>query len=323
MAVLILEEINNPTTDFYIIPFLNHKKLSYLKLRLDEIKKFQPNKNIIIFIVRYLTKDVIHWVERYRQLIEQTYYFMDDDLLDLKGLKELPLRYAWKIFNKTLRFKNWIIKNTKILVSNDYLKEKYQQYNPFVLPPYPAYLDFDKLSLNPVFTKPVCFYHATASHIKEFFWLKDLLESLQQEDLLFELVVDKKIANLYRGLKNVWLVNTMKWQEYLQFSALNYRHIGFALLFDSPFNKGRSYVKFFNIMRSGAVGIYSEHFPLVRLIKEFQAGVVLPMEVEVWKSAVLELASSSEKREKLFEGAKNLLFHLKEKTLEAYQKIPI
>jgi hypothetical protein len=248
---------------------------------------------------------------------------MDDDLFDLKGLKELPLRYAWKIFNKALRFKSWIIKYTQILVANSYLKEKYQQYNPFVLPPFPAYLDLDKLSLNPIFTKPVCFYHATASHKKEFFWLKDLLESLQQEDLLFELVVDKKIANLYRGLKNVWVVNTMKWQEYLQFSALKYRHIGLALLFDSPFNRGRSYVKFFNIIRSGAVGIYSEYFPLAKLIKEFQAGVVLPMEVEVWKSAILELAGSSERREKLFEGSKKLLLHLKEKTLEAYQKIPI
>jgi redox-sensitive bicupin YhaK (pirin superfamily) len=115
----------------------------------------------------------------------------------------------------------------------------------------------------------------------------------------------------------------MKWHEYLQFSALKYRHIGLALLFDSPFNKGRSYVKFFNIMRSGAVGIYSEHFPLAKRIKEFQAGVVLPMEVEVWKSAILELAGSSERREKLFEGSKKLIFHLKEKTLEAYQKIPV
>jgi len=305
------------------MPLFENKGLKFIRITHREIIDILLEEKTVIFIVRYLTDAVLKWIEKNRVKIEKIYYLMDDDLFDLKVLKELPLRYSWKIFNKTLRFKNWIIKNTQILVSNDYLKEKYQQYNPFILPPYPAFLDFDKLSLNPVITKPVCFYHATASHKKEFFWLKNLLESLQQEDLLFELVLDKKLANLYRGLKNVWVVNTLKWQEYLQFSSLNYRHIGFALLFDSPFNKGRSYVKFFNIMRSGAVGIYSEHFPLARLIKEFQAGVVLPMEVEVWKSAVLELASSSERREKLFEGAKKLLFHLKEKTLETYQKIPI
>jgi hypothetical protein len=305
------------------MPLLENKGLKFIRITHREIINILVEERTVIFIVRYLTDAVLKWIEKNRVKIEKIYYLMDDDLFDLKGLKELPLRYAWKIFNKALRFKSWIIKNTQILVSNSYLKEKYQQYNPFVLPPYPAYLDLDKLSLNPIFTKPVCFYHATTSHKKEFFWLKDLLESLQQEDLLFELVVDKKLANLYRGLKNVWVVNTLKWQEYLQFSSLNYRHIGFALLLDSPFNKGRSYVKFFNIMRSGAVGIYSEHFPLARLIKEFQAGVVLPMEVEVWKSAVLELAGSSERREKLFEGAKKLLLHLKEKTLEVYQKFPI
>jgi hypothetical protein len=305
------------------MPLLENKGLKFIRITHREIIDILLEEKTVIFIVRYLTDEVLKWIEKNRVKIEKIYYLMDDDLFDLKGLKEVPLRYAWKIFNKALRFKSWIIKNTQILVANSYLKEKYQQCNPFVLPPYPAYLDLDKLSLNPVITKPVCFYHATTSHKKEFFWLKDLLESLQQEDLLFELVVDKKIANLYDGLKNVWVVNTMKWQEYLQFSSLNYRHIGFALLFDSPFNKGRSYVKFFNIMRSGAVGIYSEHFPLARLIKEFQAGVVLPMEVEVWKSAIFELASSSERRKRLFEGAKKLLLHLKERTLEAYQKIPI
>jgi len=305
------------------MPLLENKGLKFIRITHREIIDILLEEKTVIFIVRYLTDEVLKWIEKNRVKIEKIYYLMDDDLFDLKGLKEVPLRYAWKIFNKALRFKSWIIKNTQILVANSYLKEKYQQCNPFVLPPYPAYIDLDKLSLNPVITKPVCFYHATASHKKEFFWLKDLLESLQQEDLLFELVVDKKIANLYHGLKNVWVVNTMKWQEYLQFSSLNYRHIGFAFLFDSPFNKGRSYVKFFNIMRSGAVGIYSEHFPLAKRIKEFQAGVVLPMEIEVWKSAILELASSSERREKLFEGAKKLLLHLKERTLEAYQKIPI
>jgi hypothetical protein len=305
------------------MPLLENKGLKFIRITHRELINILVEERTVIFIVRYLTDAVLKWIENNRVKIEKIYYFMDDDLFDLKGLKELLLRYAWKIFNKTLRFKNWIIKNTQILVSNEYLKEKYQQYNPLVLPPYPAYLDLDKLSLNPIFTKPVCFYHATASHKKEFFWLKDLLESLQQEDLLFELVVDKKIANLYNRFRNVWVVNTMKWHEYLQFSALKYRHIGLALLFDSPFNRGRSYVKFFNIIRSGAVGIYSEHFPLAKRIKEFQAGVVLPMEVEVWKSAVLELAGSSERREKLFKGAKKLLLHLKEKTLEAYQKIPV
>jgi len=323
MVYIIIEENKNPTTDYYVVPLLENKNLKFIRLNHKEVLNFLLEKKAKIFIVRYLTDEVLKWIEKNRVKIEKIYYLMDDDLFDLKGLKELPFKYAYKIFNKAWRFRSWIIKNTQIFISKEYLKEKYQRYNPLIIFPYPADLDLDKISLNPPLTRPLCFYHATASHTKEFLWLKDLLISLQSEDLLFELVVDRNVVKLYNGLEKVWLINTMKWQEYLEFSTLKYRHIGLALLFDSPFNRGRSYVKFFNIMRSGAVGVYSEYFPLAELIKEFQAGVVLPMEVEAWKSAILELATSSERREKLFEGARKLLLHLKEKALEAYQKIPM
>jgi len=319
--IYIIEENGNPSTDYYIKPFLEHKSLNFIQLNYQDAPKFSLEQKTKIFIVRYLTGKVIKWIEANRSNIEAIYYFMDDDLFDLKILKDLPAKYAFKIFKKAWKFKNWIINNAKIFVSNEYLAEKYQKLNPKILPAYPSYIDINNCSLNPVNKNPIVFYHATQSHVKEFFWLKDLLSEIQSEKLLFEIVIDNKTAKLYKEIKNLWIVNPMRWNEYIEFLSLKYRHIGLALLFDSPFNRARSYTKFYNIMKAGSVGIYSEFFPLAELVKKFSAGIVLPMEIKLWKKALLDLANSEEMRIELFEGAKRLLLYLKDEAIRQYDKI--
>jgi len=323
MKFIILEEEINPSTDYYIVPLLENKNLIFTRLNYQTLNDFKLEENAKVFLVRYLTNKVLKWLKKYKSKIDKIYYFMDDDLFDLKALKDLPLRYAFKIFHKAWKFKNWLTTNTQIFVSNDYLAEKYQKFNPIVLPPYPTHIEEKDLLLSPEAQRTLVFYHSTASHKIEFVWLRNLLSELQSEKLFFEIVVDQRTTKKYRGIRNLCLVNPMKWTEYLTFSSLKYRHIGLAPLFDNPFNRARSYVKFYNLMRSGAVGIYSEYFPLAKSIKEFQAGIVLPMEIKAWKSAILELADNHEKRKELFEGGKRLLYHLKEKTLEDYKKINI
>jgi len=201
-------------------------------------------------------------------------------------------------------------------VSNEYLADKYFYLNPKILLPYPAYVKEDE-KLSEARETPVVFYHATASHIEEFYWLKKLLLELTQENLLFELVVDKKIGKLYKGIKNVYMVDPMPWKEYLTFSSLKYRHIGLAPLLDNSFNRARSWVKFYNIVRSGAVGVYSEYFPIAKLIKEFNAGLVLPMDVRLWKDGIISLIDE-EKRKELFKGSLELINYLRKETLKSY-----
>ncbi len=321
--IYIIEENKNPSTDYYIKPFLENKNLNFISLNHEELPNFKLAQRTKIFIVRYLTSEVLRWINVNRSNIESIYYFMDDDLFDLKVLNDLPVKYALKIFKKAWKFKKWLSANTEIFVSNEYLAEKYQKLKPTILPPYPSYIKVNNCNLNPVYKKPVVFYHATQSHIKEFFWLKNFLSEIQREEILLEVIVDRKTAKLYKGIKNLWIVNPMKWNEYIEFSSLKYRHIGFALLFDNPFNRARSYVKFYNIMRSASVGIYSENFPLAKLIKEYSAGVVLPMDVKLWKETVLYLVNSEKKRNEIFDNAKQLLIYLKGKAIRKYEKISV
>lgn len=319
-SVIVIEERNNSSTDYYIIPFLEKKGYIFKRYNFDEILKVKPDGRLKLIIVRYLNSAVLHWIEKNSKRIEKIYYFIDDDILDIRVAKYIPFKYAWKIFNKAYKFRKWILKNTNLIVSNEYLKEKYSAYAPFVIHPYPIHIDMLSFSAAASST-PVVFYHATASHKQEFLWLKDLMKSIDNENMIFEVVVDKKIAKLYRNINNVILINPMNWQEYLKFSLLKYRNIGLALLFDNLFNRARGYIKLFNIIRSGAVGIYSEIFPCAHLIKEFSAGVVIPMNVNIWKEAILELSKNEKERLILFENSKKLVQYMKEKAEEGYNEI--
>lgn len=316
--MLIFEESPNPSTDYYIKPLLKHKNLNYKTISFKdfEINQQVPASNTLI-IVRYLNRKLKHWIENNRKKVEKIVYFMDDDLFDFKVLKYLPKRYAWKIFSRAYLYKDWLRKiRAEFWVSNEYLANKYSHLNPKVVLPYPIYIkEEEEMSKNQAF--PLVFYHATASHIEEFYWLKKLLLKLEQEKLIVELVGDKKIGEMYKGIRNIYRVDVMPWKEYLKFVSLKYRHIGLALLFNNPFNKARSWVKFFNIVKSGAVGIYSENFPIAELIKDFNAGIVLPMDVKLWKDAIISLLDE-ERRKELFAESLKLTEYLKEKALKSY-----
>jgi len=288
-----------PTHLYYIAPLLKYNR---------------SLKNYKIIVRYFLFKD---FLKKKENLI----YFMDDDLWDLKALKHVPLKYAWKIFSKAYIYKPWVVRNAKILVSSEYLAEKYKQYNPQVIYPYPIYIDTQNLKHNPVDKTLVIFFHATASHVDEFVFINELTKALAKDDMVFEIIVDKRTAKKFKGIRNVVLIDPVPWETYLKFSTIGYRHIGLAPLYDNLFNRGRSYVKFFNIVRSGAVGIYSEHFPIANLIKEYGAGEVLPMDLKLWAEKIRELLKYAEKREKIYKASLELTEYLRKKALESYNKL--
>ena len=58
--------------------------------------------------------------------------------------------------------------------------------------------------------------------------------------------------------------------------------IGLAPLFVSPFNNARSYTKFLDIARQGAVGLYSQYYPCVDDIENSGAGFICNDDIDDW-----------------------------------------
>ncbi len=318
--VYIFEEKINPSTDYYLIPAF--KKYDFFIKRIsiwaDSFTDIEDGAWVVV--VRYLNKKLVKFLNKSKSKIERLIYFMDDGLWDLNTLKDLPFKYAIRIFKKAYLYKKTIRDlDAEVWVSTDYLYEKYKNWKAKVIYPYPLDIFETKIEIS---NQPVVFYHGTTSHKKEIKWLSRIAEKLSSicPNCLFEIFLDEANFKHFKKLKNIVPLRPLGWESYLKFSSLQYRSIGLVPLFDYEFNRGRSWIKFYDITRAGAVGIFSDHAPYANLIKEFEAGLVLPMKQKLWIDWIIELVGNGEKRRKLYANALRLTEYLKEKAIESYRR---
>lgn len=313
-----MEEEENPTTDYYLPAMLNSLSLDYERIdwtRLESVKSAE-----YVFIVRYLSKYLINWIERIKP--KRVFYLMDDDLLDWKILKFLPYKYAWKIFKKSIIYKNWIKNNTITIVSNQNILSKYKEFNPFIIPPNPIWLKEEELEYKASYEPFIVAYHATASHREEFIWLSKIVRLMKEEKgIVFEIVTGDYSYKYFSNFHNVWTIRQMKWRSYFQFMKLRYRSLALGINHPNPFNLMRSHVKFFNNLHMGLCGIYTDTFPISELIKEYSAGMVLPMKQEEWISTIKKLRESPQVCKDMFLSSIKLYKELKNQAQQYYKKL--
>lgn len=314
MKVLIYEEKENPSTDYFIHPLLYFKNYEFK--RLDT--KMSLEDNTIIIIIRYLSHELLRFIKKNFNNISNIIYFMDDDLWDYKVLYNIPFKYAIKIYRNALSYKNILIKlGAKLMVSNEYLANKYSKYKPEIIYPYPLKLnnhsDYKICESNSIVT-----YHATASHRKEFYWISEILPHIP--DKIFEIITDMKCFKLFKNLNNCWLIHQMSWSMYKKFISTQRRAYAIAFQLNNDFNIARSYVKFFNILQLGAVGFYSQTFPEARLIENFNAGIVVDLNKESWIKTLKELISYDD-RKILYKNSLSLLEFFKKRAIQSYDNV--
>lgn len=319
--IWIVEECSNPSTEYYILPAL---KILGFEERV-RILNFPPIEgffdSIIIIFVRYLNDDWVNFIERNRKKIKKILYFMDDDLFDLKSWKNLPFRYIKKIYQKAFKWKRWLFKvDANFLVSTEFLAEKYKSLNPAIVPPYPI---FDASVINESNEEDiVVFYHGTASHKKEIYWLYDIVKATvsKNEKVLFELIGDDKIYNKFKSLERVIVVHPMRWNLYKRFLIKRRRHIGLAPILGNNFNRARSYIKFFEITSCGAVGVYSIESCYKKVVSDGVDGILLSNDKIKWIEAILKLSEDSAYRSELYLNLISKIKTLKEFAEQNYRE---
>jgi glycosyltransferase involved in cell wall biosynthesis len=167
------------------------------------------------------------------------------------------------------------------------------------------------------------FYHGTASHDAEKRWLRPIVaEAVRRDDrLVFEIIGGQRVNRLYRGLPRVSVVHQMTWSAYQAFIAFPGRHIGLAPLLDSPFNRARSYTKFFDITHCGAVGIYSPNGACAEVVRHGMDGLLVELEEEAWVEAILSLVRDEPLRRGLLRNARARLGELRDVAQRGYAEL--
>lgn len=322
---IILEEKPNPSTDYFVMPWLREQCLigSEATTHPFPIAKLSWGQDIpddwldgaCVVIVRYLTAQWRRTLQQNRNRLSDLVYFFDDDIPDFKASQGLPLKYRAKLYLYGARHFKWLIQqNAQLYVSTPYLQNKYQAHNPIVLTPQQITsptthstntqkIIQDNAPLDPATTikthkiQKRCrvFYHATASHRQEIEWLypvmKQVLETSPHVD--FEIIGDAKTRSLYKNLPRTTIFDPMSWTDYQSFIALPGRDIGLAPHLDSPFNRARSYTKLFDINRAGATAILADNGPWANINKPTNIAsdtsnqlILVPMHKKNWVKAI-------------------------------------
>jgi glycosyltransferase involved in cell wall biosynthesis len=229
-------------------------------------------------------------------------YFFDDDIPGILRDPHLPFGYAFRTARRFAGLRRTLrATGAAVLVSCPGLAARYNLPESAILPPLPPIVP----AAGPVEREGqggvTVFYHGTTSHLREIGWLKDVFEgvSARLPDTVFELFGDARVRRMYRGLDYVRVAAPLPWAEFLARTGAARLDIGLAPLLDSPFNRCRSHVKFYDITRAGGVGVYSAGPVFEGAVLDGENGLLVENRVEAWVEAICRLARDRELREAL------------------------
>ena len=285
--VFIVEERDNPSTDYFILPQFQDAKFNVEKFNFDELPNDSKLAVLVVVFVRYLPKKWRKFVEKNRALIKELYFFMDDDLFDSTAFSKQSLKYRWKLHLLANMHQKWLRQNkASIWVSTPYLKEKYQHLKPESIEP------------KPMEQKQVvyAFYHGSASHWEDILWLRAVLAEvmIKVPEFHFEIIGGQKVKKLFKGLDRVSVVHPMNWRTYQTFIHASKRHIGLVPQLENDFNAARSHTKVFDVQAAKAIGFYAENSESARFVEKnrVEDSLVLPMEQDVWVENLINVSQT-------------------------------
>ncbi|OGS99279.1 MAG: hypothetical protein A3F73_06555 [Gallionellales bacterium RIFCSPLOWO2_12_FULL_59_22] len=314
-TVYLVEEQCNPSTDYFVLPAVSAGRHRVVRCGFADLPPSADLDGAAVVFVRYVPPAWAKLVEAVRPRLRRLAFFMDDDVLEVGASAGLPWRYRFKLARLATWRSSWLQRQAaELWVSTPYLQLKYSGWRPrLVLPsPAPGCTDVRRI-----------FYHGTASHAAEIRWLRPVVEEALRRDerLAFEVAGGRDVHRLYRGVQRATVVHPMKWPAYRAFLDMPWRHVGLVPLLDMPFNRARSYTKFFDITRCGAVGIYAPDSACADVIRHGVDGLVVAQEPEAWVEAILHLAQDEPQRSAMFGNAEKKMTGLADRAQRGYAEL--
>jgi len=314
-TIYLVEQQSNPSSDYYVIPAITSDMHHVVRCGFADLPSASELAGASVVFVRYVPSKWARLVESARHTLRALIFFMDDDVLDTGATAGMPLRYRFKLARLAAWRRDWLQRyRAEIWVSTHYLKQKYSEWNPKLVLPSPVGIPMDVRRV---------FYHGSASHKAEIRWLRPVIEEALrcEERLLLGIVGGDDVYRLYRDLPRVNVIHPMNWVSYQHFLYLQGRHIGLAPLIDLPFNRGRSYTKFFDFTRCGAVGIYSPNSAYADVVEHGVNGLIVELDQDAWVGAILRLAQDEPFRQRLLNKAEMKSTELAELAKRGYSDL--
>jgi hypothetical protein len=289
-AVAIFSSGAIPTVDFYLATRLKNVDPDLLFifdcLDFDAAARQLPVGTFVV-IVRHTSALWLKFIEQYRHLWSGVAFLMDDDIPGAIWCRDIPFDYACWTTKRYLIAKGGLAKVCdRIWLSTDALRVRYAKVKSQLVSPQIFGVLRDA---SPVGTRRWG-YHGTRIHKRELDWLVTVVKRVHQEEpeAEFEVFGNHSVVSKFSGIPRVTVLPTMPWADYVAHCYASNLAVGLAPMLPGRFNQVRSCAKAFDIVRCGAVGVFSISEPYAPLQK--CAGVaLLQNDQDVWVEEVLNL----------------------------------
>ncbi len=297
------------STAYLVDPYLGEidADVVHLNIEIDAPRSISACGCHTVIIVRYLVSSWADELKKFKSRGGRVIYFMDDDLMDAQALGTLPKTYARKIYRLATSWRSTIEELAdEFWVTSAHLAVKYRCWSPRLLEPRPAVAQ-----LVPRTGTKIC-YHGSSSHQTELKWLVPVMKAVQaaNAETSFEVFGNHAVYKMYRELPRVSVLHPMSWSSYEHYTASSRKDIALAPLMPELFNAARGATKFFDFVRMGAVGIYSDRPPYSNFLRDGIDGVLLPDDPELWSRTITELVLDVPARLRMTNAARERAFDM-------------
>lgn len=228
---------------------------------------------------------------RQRERLSGVAFLMDDDIPAAWRCRDVPLDYGLWTSGRYWGVRDLLARVCdRVWVSTPVLQARYPQAH--LLPPLPYLVSRPPA---PVGTRRWG-YHGTRMHERELRWLLPVVEAVQKAvpEAEFEVFGGPKVARWLAHVPRVRVLPPLPWPDYVGHALGSSLAVGLAPLLPGRFNAARSYTKAFDILRCGAVGVFSERAPYTSLAE--QGAVLVPDKPDAWTEAVVHLLRNDPER---------------------------
>jgi hypothetical protein len=249
-----------------------------------------------LLLCRSLPQSWLRCLERNRSAFGYIVYLIDDDISAAAIDTTLPSAYRKRMARIASLQPRLLALADEVVACSDQLAKCFTLRHPRVsvltpplLAPLPGHEHF---AVPPSAQAPWQIgFHGTRAHLQDLRHITPALEALQQrrDDTRLEIMLGQHTPNRLAALPRVCAPAPLPWQDFQQYQRQHRLHIGLAPLLATPFNQGKSFIKFLDIAAMGGVGIYSNRYPYTEVVRHGENGLLVEDAPTAWRDGLQQL----------------------------------
>ncbi|MGO2264641.1 glycosyltransferase [Halomonas sp.] len=254
-----------------------------------------------LLLCRSLSPGWLRWLERHRNSFGYIAYLIDDDIAAAANDPTLPAAYRQRMARIVHLQPRLLMLSDEVVACSEQLAQRFVAQHGHVsvlTPPLIASLpNLEHFRLPPSAPMPWKIgFHGTRAHLTDLLYLAPALTAVQQgrSDTQLEIMLGKHTPAQLAGLPRVKTPDPLPWQAFRSYQASCRLHIGVAPLLETPFNQGKSFIKFLDIAAMGGVGIYSNRYPYTEIVRHGENGLLVDDAPKAWQAGLIQLLDNPE-----------------------------